>query len=189
MGFKMGRLKKVLSGLLAIVIMFTMVIDPLATAKAMPPNDSDKTTFDYTIFSGSSLQDFNLNCWKSNIKGDVYTGRSFNYSGSELYLDGDIDARREINTYGWIIKTNAQNTEAPFISMPDLDGVIHDRAEPYEYYGGSKTFNQEKISIHNSIKVEDNINISGSIFEGNCYIIAGGDIRYNISTLNYQNDN
>lgn len=189
MGFKMGRFERILSSLLVIVIMSTMVIDPLATAKAMSSKDSDKTALDYTIFSGSSSQDFNLSCWKSNIKGDVYTGRSFNYSGSELYLKGDIDARRKINTSGWIIKIDAQNIKAPFISMPDLDEVIHERAEQYEYYEGSKNFNQEKILVHNSIKVEDNINFNGSIFEGNCYVIAGGDIRYNVNTLNCQSDN
>ena len=52
----------------------------------------------------------------------------------------------------------------------------------------SKKYNQNDIIIEQSIKAEDNINLMDRILKGNSYIIAGGDINYNINTLNKQVD-
>ena len=60
---------------------------PTPTATATPtPEEAKPTVFPYAIFAGSTTDDFAFRGWKSNITGDIYTGRDFLYQGSELHL-------------------------------------------------------------------------------------------------------
>ena len=189
----MKRKAKVRAIALLLIVAITASMIPenflyaFAETKETNPTET-KTALDYTIFSASKKDDFNLSCWKANIRGDLYTGGNFNYSGSELYIQGDVDAGDAITTDGWKTEIQGRNSNAQAVAMPDLDEIIHENAEDYEYFEGSKKYNQNDIIIEQSIKAEDNINFNGSNFKGNSYIIAGGDINYNINTLNKQVD-
>ncbi|NLL73414.1 MAG: VWA domain-containing protein, partial [Clostridiales bacterium] len=181
-------IKKSIAVLLIIAIVAGMIPESLLYASAEEV-ETTKTALDYTIFSGSKRDDFSFSCWRSNIWGDVYTGGSFNYSGSELYIHGNVDAGGVINTSGWKTEIKNRNSNASTIPMPDLDNIIHENAQPFDYIRGSRSYNENDIIINESIKIEDDINFSGSNFMGACYIIAGGDINYNVNTLNQQIDN
>lgn len=67
--------------------------------------------------------------------------------------------------------------------MPDYDKVIHDKAEPYEYFEQSPAYVQDRNVINSSIKVGGDVVISGTTFEGDCYIIADGNITYNVESF------
>lgn len=135
---------------------------------------------DYTIFSGSSTADLNLYGWKSNFTGDVYTGRNFNYGGSEFYVDGRIDAVGTITTNGWKTEITERCENVEKVDMPDLDASIHEMAAPFESFEESPTYIQDRNIIDSSIKVNGDVVISGTTFEGDCYIIAEGNITYNV---------
>jgi len=62
--------------------------------------------------------------------------------------------------------------------------VIHANAQPYEYHEESPAYVDSKIVISSSVKVAGDVVISGTTFEGDCYIIAEGDIIYNVNILN-----
>lgn len=66
--------------------------------------EEPETTFDYALFSGSDTENFSLRCSKSIFSGDVYSGKDFEFSGSELYIDGAVKTVGKINASGWKIE-------------------------------------------------------------------------------------
>lgn len=138
----------------------------------------------YALFSASTTENLSFYGWKSNISGNIYSGASFNYGGSELYVNGRIDAVGNINASGWKIEVNEQNENVESIEKLDFDEVIHDNAQPYEYYEESPAYIEDKTVISSSIKVSGDVVISSTSFEGDCYIIAEGNITYNVDSFN-----
>ncbi len=138
----------------------------------------------YALFSASTTENLSFYGWKSNISGNIYSGASFNYGGSELYVNGRIDAVGNINASGWKIEVNEQNENVESVEKIDFDEIIHDNAQPYEYYEESPAYIEDKTVINSSIKVSGDVVISSTSFEGDCYIIAEGNITYNVDSFN-----
>ena len=138
----------------------------------------------YALFSKSDTASFVYSGWKSNINGNIYTGSSFQYSGSELYVTGRVDAVGSINTSGWKMEIDERNENVDPVDTIDYDKVIHDNAQPYDYYEESPAYVQDLNVIDKSIKVAGDVVISGTTFEGDCYIIADGNITYNVNDFN-----
>ena len=139
---------------------------------------------DYAIFSGSNTNPLSLYGWKSNFTGNIYTGNSFNYGGSELYINGKVDAVETVTVNGWKTEITETNEGVSSIAMPDYDGVINENAQPYEYFEESPAYIEDKTVVNSSIKVNGDVTISGTTFEGDCYIIAEGNITYNVESFN-----
>ncbi|MBS4926636.1 MAG: VWA domain-containing protein [Ruminococcus bicirculans] len=135
----------------------------------------------YTLFSGSGTENFQLNCWKSTFNGNVYTGASFVSSASELYLNGKVDAVKTITTNGWQINIDERNENVEKETMPDWDARIHKMAGAYEFTDEDVVRIQDKNVIDGAVKTTGKVEISGTTFDGNCYIIADGDITYNVN--------
>ncbi len=142
------------------------------------------TDNNYAVFSGSTSQGLNLYGWKSYFTGNIYTGNIFNYGGSELYITGKVDAANAIVSNGWITEIAETNEYVTAIPMPDYDEAINTNAQPYEYYETSPAYIEDKTVVNSSIKVNGDVTISGTTFEGDCYIIAEGDITYNVESFN-----
>ncbi len=138
----------------------------------------------YALFSASTTENLSFYGWKSNISGNIYSGASFNYGGSELYVNGRIDAVGNINASGWKIEINEESENVEPVEKPDFDEVIHDNAQPYEYFEESPAYIEDKTVISSSIKVAGDVVISSTSFEGDCYIIAEGNITYNVDSFN-----
>ena len=135
----------------------------------------------YTLFSGSSTENFQLNCWKSTFNGNVYTGAGFISNASELYLNGKVDAVKTITTNGWQINIDERNENVEKETMPDWDARIHKMAGAYELTDEDVVRIQDKNVIDGAVKTTGKVEISGTTFDGNCYIIADGDITYNVN--------
>ena len=135
----------------------------------------------YTLFSGSSTENFQFNCWKSTFNGNVYTGASFVSNASELYLNGKVDAVNTITTNGWQINIDERNENAEKEAMPDWDARIHKMAGAYEFTDEDVVRIHDKNVIDGAVKTTGKVEISGTTFDGNCYIIADGDITYNVN--------
>ena len=138
----------------------------------------------YALFSASNTTDFSFSGWKSTINGNVYTGSSFQYSGSELYITGSVDAVGSVITNGWKMEIDERNENVEALNTTDYDSIIHDNAQPYDYYDKSVSYIEDLNVVDKSIKVAGDVVISGTTFEGDCYIIAEGDITYNVNALN-----
>ena len=138
----------------------------------------------YTVFSASQTEDLTLNGWKSNFTGGIYSGRNFVCNLSEFYLDGRADAAGNVTANGWKINIPEKNENVESIAMPDLEESILAKAGEYTYYSESPSFIQDTNIINGSIMVSGDVTISGTNFEGDCYIIADRDITYNVNSLN-----
>lgn len=135
----------------------------------------------YVLFSGSNSSDFTLNCWKSTFNGDVYTGRNFISNASELYLNGNVDAVDSITAYGWKVNIEERNEHIEKEEMPDWDSRIIATAGDYETSDEDVVRIEDKNVIDGALKTSGNVIISGTVFDGNCYIIADGNITYNVN--------
>lgn len=141
------------------------------------------TEFEYTVFSGSNTKDLTLYGWKSNFNGNVYTGNNFKYGGSEFYVDGRIDAVGTITTDGWKTEVTEKNENIASLEMPDFDNIILENAQPCEYFEESPAYIQDKNVVNSSFMSGGDVIISGTSFEGDCYIIADGNITYNVQNF------
>lgn len=139
---------------------------------------------EYTIFSSNINEDITLNGWKSSITGGIYSGRDFICNLSEFYLDGKADTVGTVTANGWKINIPEKNENIEAAAMPDLEEAILARAGEYTYYSENPSYIQDTNIINGSIMVAGDVIISGTNFEGDCYIIADGDIVYNINALN-----
>lgn len=148
-----------------------------------PEEEESEITFDYALFAGSSSQSIDIRSSKSNFYGDLYSGNDFIYRGSELFVDGSVKTVGSINISGW--KTNiAERLEGVTPKeMPDWNNSILDKQENCEVYEGDVSFNKSENIVNGSVRVNGNISINGSTFEGDFYIIATGDITFNVSEL------
>lgn len=138
----------------------------------------------YTIFSSNINEDITLNGWKSSITGGIYSGRDFICNLSEFYLDGKADTVGTVTANGWKINIPEKNENIEAAAMPDLEEALLARAGEYTYYSESPSYIQDTNIINGSIMVAGDVIISGTNFEGDCYIIANGDIVYNVNSLN-----
>lgn len=138
----------------------------------------------YTIFSSNINEDITLNGWKSSITGGIYSGRDFICNLSEFYLDGKADTVGTVTANGWKINIPEKNENIEAAAMPDLEKAILAKAGEYTYYSESPSYIQDTNIINGSIMVAGDVIISGTNFEGDCYIIADGDIVYNVNALN-----
>ena len=139
---------------------------------------------EYTVFSSNQNEDLTLNGWKSNFTGGIYSGRNFVCNLSEFYLDGKADAVGNVTANGWKINIPEKNENIEAIAMPDLEEAILAKAGEYTYYAESPSYIQDTNIINGSIMVSGDVTISGTNFEGDCYIIADKDITYNVNNLN-----
>ncbi len=135
----------------------------------------------YVLFSGSNNTDFILNCWKSTFYGDVYAGRDFISNSSELYLNGNVNAVDSIYAYGWKVNIQERNEQIEREEMPDWDSRIIAMAGDYEISNQDVVEIEDRNVIDGAVRTSGNVVVSGTTFDGNCYIIADGDITYNVN--------
>ncbi|MBP0958420.1 MAG: VWA domain-containing protein, partial [Oscillospiraceae bacterium] len=151
---------------------------------SVPEIKQTEKMFEYTVFSANQNEDLTLNGWKSNFTGGIYSGRNFVCNLSEFYLDGKVDAAGTVTANGWKINIPEKNENIEAIAMPDLEEAILAKAGEYTYYAESPSYIQDTNIINGSIMVSGDVTISGTNFEGDCYIIADKDITYNVNNLN-----
>ncbi len=130
----------------------------------------------YTLFSESTEQNLSMYGWKSYITGDIYTGKDYIYSGSILDITGKVDAAGSVSVSGWQLKVDEKNEKTEPVSMPDLKDDIIGKIKEADYYEESKTFSEDTIKLSKSIRGQKDITFAGTTFEGNGYVVAGGNI-------------
>lgn len=67
--------------------------------------------------------------------------------------------------------------------MSDLDEAILSKTGECTYYAESPSYIQDTNIINSSIMSAGDVSVSGTNFEGDCYIIADRDITYNVNNL------
>ncbi len=157
----------------------TEVITPSVT----PEVEEITEVFPYAIYSGSSTFDFTFNGWKSEIEGNLYTGRNFQYNGSELTLTGTVDAVGIVNANGWRVNIDERNQFVDEVPMPDWSYYINDKASELDAIDSSKFNSSNVISANGYCYVDGDITIAGTTFDGDVIIVASGNITYNVDEI------
>ena len=157
---------------------------PTETPEPEPTNTPEPQPAEhpsYVLYSGSETEDFSLYCWKSTFNGDVYTGRNFVCGASELYLNGRLDTVNNVTANGWQINIDEKNENTARVDMPDWGSNILANAGNIEQFDQDVVMIEDKNIVNGSISTSGNVVINSTTFEGDCFIIADGDITYNVS--------
>ena len=155
-----------------------------APAPEPAEEEANPTIFPYAIFAASTSSDYTFSGWKSNIVGDIYTGKDFVYNGSELYVDGTVQAAGKIKTYGWKTEITDKEEGTQIIEIPDWSEAIWNKQDMLPEINAGDLDSKQDIVANGFYYSEDSITISGTNFTGDAVIISKGDITYNVESLN-----
>lgn len=164
------------------------------------------TYFDneYTLVA---LQDgITLNCYKTFVDGNIYSGNNFDFGGSILNVQGRVDAVGSINAYGWIIDIMERRDNYSQLSFNNpINTIIDDiklNAQRYDEIGAYNNYDitiptlcdsttgaySTNVNILNHLVSKDTISLNAnSVVIGqdeNCILACeDGDININATYL------
>lgn len=161
----------------------TTTEEVLVTEAPIPTEELEPTVFPYAIFAASTTDDFTFQGWKSNITGDVYSGRDFLYQGSELYMEGYARTVGVVNPSGWITSMTGAEEGIEPVAIPDWSEAILAKAEVLQAIEPTVFESQDCIAANGYYYTEDDITISSATFTGDVVIVAKGNITYNVDSL------
>ena len=148
------------------------------------PSEEQTEVFPYAIFSASTTDDFVFQGWKSDIVGDIYSGKDFLYQGSELTMTGFARTVGIVNPSGWKTSmTGAQEHIQP-LTMPDWSLSIFAKEDDMPSISETDLTAQDSVIANGYYYTNGNITINGAEFTGDAVIVAHGDITYNVNSLN-----
>ena len=162
---------------------------PTSTPTAIP-EEEEQNIFPYAIFSGSTTNDFTFQGWRSNITGDVYSGRDFLYQGSELYMEGYARTVGVVNPSGWITSMTGAYEGVDPIEMPDWSESILCKEDYMPSIDMAIIASRHSIYANGYLYVDGDITIDSAYFSGtgDIVIVANGNITYNVDTINSNNE-
>lgn len=165
---------------------------PTATETPTPTPEEyeEQDVFPFAIFSGSTTDDFSFQGWRSNITGDVYSGRDFLYQGSELYMEGYAVTVGDVQPAGWITSMTGAYEGVDPISMPDWSESILAKEDVMPAINPVVLSTQNSIITNGYYYIDGDFTIDSSSFsgEGDVVIVASGNITYNVDSITSNND-
>ncbi|QEH67729.1 RHS repeat-associated core domain-containing protein [Cellulosilyticum sp. WCF-2] len=149
----------------------------------VPASLPEEIELKYALFAAHPSNGLTLSGWKCNVIGDIYTGNDFKSQVSELYVTGSIDTTGSAIIAGWKKEVDAVNEKVESLEMPDLEDAILEAAGECRVYDEGISYIKDQNIIEQAIKVNGDVDISGTTFKGNCTIIAKGNINYNVMSF------
>ena len=167
----------------------TLTDTPTLTVTPTPVED-EQEIFPYAIFSGSTTDDFSFRGWKSDILGDVYSGRDFLYQGSELYMEGYARTVGVVNPSGWITDMTGAEEGIDPLEMPDWSESILAKEDIMPLIDPVVLSTGNSIITNGFYYYDGDITIDSSLFsgDGDIVIVANGNITYNVDTISSNNE-
>ena len=154
------------------------------TPTVAPQAEIDPSSFPYAIFSGSRDADFTFQGWKSNITGDIYSGRNFLYQGSELHMEGFARTVGTVQPAGWKTEMTGVKEHVSPLDIPDWSAAIKAKKASLPAIKEKTLTSQDKIVASGYFYKDGDITINGTDFTGDAVIVAKGNITYNVDSLN-----
>ncbi len=168
-----------------------VTVTPTAAASTATPTPTvdpqaeiDPASFPYAIFSGSRDADFTFQGWKSNITGDIYSGRNFLYQGSELHMEGFARTVGTVQPAGWKTEMTGVKEHVSPLDIPDWSAAIKAKKASLPAIKEKTLTSQDKIVASGYFYKDGDITINGTDFTGDAVIVAKGNITYNVDSLN-----
>lgn len=160
-----------------------VLTEHIAGTLTVPAILPEEIELKYALFAAHPSNGLTLSGWKCNVIGDIYTGNDFKSQVSELYVTGSIDTTGSATIAGWKKEVDAVNEKVESLEMPDLEDAILEAAGECRVYDEGISYIKDQNIIEQAIKVNGDVDISGTTFKGNCTIIAKGNINYNVMSF------
>jgi len=149
----------------------------------MTPTPENTTIFPYAIFAGSMVSDLRFSGWKSDITGDIYSGKDFVYQGSELYVNGYAKTVGTVQPAECIATMSGADENITPLEMPDWGDKILAKADLMTTMEDDVFTSQNDIIADGFYYTEGSLSISSATFSGDVVIVANGDITLNVDTI------
>ncbi len=171
----------------------TVTVTPTDEPTATPTNTNTPTPtpieeeteiFPYAIFAGSRSTDLTIQGWKSNITGDIYSGKNFLNQFSELYLTGYARTVGTVTSSGWKAELTGTEEHVSPIDIPDWSDAILAKAQVLPTITPSAFGSQTSVVANGFYYTNGDLTISSTTFTGDAIIVAKGNITYNVDSLN-----
>lgn len=142
--------------------------------------------FRYALFSSSANDPLCMYLYKAVINGNVRTNKSFEFSGTNLVINGICSSFGQINTWGQTIQIRNKETDSNIFEMPDVtneakqialaDGTLSDASLNVTDYGKGINFSKSQIS-------NGSIQINGNNFTSQGYLVANNNVSFNANSV------
>ncbi len=142
------------------------------------------SVFSYTLFSGSTTNNLNLNGNDLLIDGTTHTNDELRINGNLIELTGAAEAVDGIEINGGAISVGMQFPNSSVMAMPDYMDEVRNQAQTSGYaYTGNKKFNGNTVYVDNSVYVTGTATLNGNQIQGAGALLAEQDIRLNGNAL------
>ena len=174
----MKQMKRYLISILVCLMLFTIV----TPAQAKIDNEVSKTALDYALYT--EKDDISIFSSITQIEGDIYSGHNFTFWGAKYIQGGNIEVR---NNFVSSDPTTFHSVKKEKIEAPQIDDEILRGASQAIIYEETKEFQDTILNIETSIYGKEDLIIHGTKFSGKGYILAEGDITYDVASFAHQN--
>ncbi|MGE5422130.1 MAG: pilus assembly protein TadG-related protein, partial [Ignavibacteriales bacterium] len=144
--------------------------------------------FDYALFSGSLDQDLAPSGSHMYINGDVHTNRNASFTGSQLIIDGVLEAVgiiSKVSTSAYITEEVPHNR---YIPIPVYD-LAEMRSKATRVYYGEQHWSSGTVYVDGITFVDGDVHLNGTQISGTGSLIATGNIHIDGSGIQYSTAN
>lgn len=175
--------------ILALVLVVAIALQSLSgTGVAAEKATTKQTIQSETTILGkygiyASDRNLQLYCNEANLAADLYTGKDFICSGSRINIEGEANAGGSVYPWCGQFAVSTVNQGYKEESLPDIRTRIEKKSDHWEEQQNYMNVNGEEI-CNGYKKSASGIQISGTSFRGNCYLMAEETIQYSVDSLN-----
>ena len=181
--------KKTLRKVIALVLIMAITVQSVsqqeAAAKQKMRKTKQKTQESVLDKYGMIAMEKNIQlyCNEAELATNIYAGNDVVCTGTRVNLDGRLDLVGKF--YQWCAQFQAKevNEECQEIDLPDIRSRIEEKSDEWEKQDSYMNVNNETI-CNGFKKSTSGIQISGTEFVGDCYLLAEETIQYSINSLN-----
>ena len=178
-------LRKVIALVLIMAITVQCVSQQGAAAKQKMRKTKQKTQESVLDKYGMIAMEKNIQlyCNEAELATNIYAGNDVVCTGTRVNLDGRLDLVGKF--YQWCAQFQAKevNEECQEIDLPDIRSRIEEKSDEWEKQDSYMNVNNETI-CNGFKKSTSGIQISGTEFVGDCYLLAEETIQYSTNSLN-----
>ncbi|MDO5155996.1 MAG: hypothetical protein Q4D51_08520 [Eubacteriales bacterium] len=188
--------KQCLAVFMTMVLVLEAVLTPVANANAttydnteiVEPNvwqDSEKMEKENLQRYGmvATERSLQLYCNQSYFDADLYSYGDITCSGTSVSVDGAMRTSGCMNQWCGTFDVTECEENVEAVTLPDLKEMIVSKSEEWseqEYY---LNVNNEEV-YEGFMRSHGGLQISGTHFHGDCYMMAKDAIQYSVDTLN-----
>lgn len=124
-----------------------------------------------------------LYCNTADINKNIYSGGDFTCSGTDIRVDGNIETVGQVYQWAGSFQAGDTKTQCSPAALPDIRPGIESKSEEWDERTGYVNINGQELD-NAYIKTTSGVQVSGTDYSGDCYIMAEESIQYSVSTLN-----